>query len=290
MFNLSYIVTTRNKLPYLQNTMRELLKNKKGDEEIIVADGASTDGTKEYLEELFSAGKINAYLSEPDVSESHGFNKCMLMANGVLIKLITDDDAIYYPAVESCKKFMIEHPEIDLLGTNGGFLKQNTEDAPRIFDYSNEQKHWMQNHTPFSACGLGILLRRKSIPLVGLLDPAFRRNDAEFFLRATAGKANVAWYTGYAFVNISNQKSTSIVHSKQIESETKRLSKFYLDKNPDSFLFKKLKVLKNKVLYGKRLFTRSNVSTSDFSSLLLSSINWLEKTNGKTSHEFIWKK
>jgi len=290
MINLSYIITTRNKLPYLKSTLGELIKNKKEDEEIVVADGASTDGTKEYLESLFSQKKIDTYVSEPDASEAHGFNKCMLMANGILIKLITDDDAIYYPAVGSCKNFMLEYPEIDILGTNGGFLKQNTKEDPRIFDYSNEQKNWIKDHTPFAACGLGLMVRRRSIPLIGLLDPAFRKSDGEFLLRVTSGKANIAWYSGYAFVNISNPKSTSIVHMKQIESETERMNKFYLNQNPDPFLIKKLKALKNKILHGQHSEKKPEGAQSDLSSLILVSLGWLEKINRKSHAEFIWKK
>ena len=88
---LSYIIATRNKLPYLKTGLKKLIAAKKPDEEILVADGASTDGTKEYLEELKKEGKIDFYLSEPDYAESHALNKLFLLANGTLIKIINDD-------------------------------------------------------------------------------------------------------------------------------------------------------------------------------------------------------
>ena len=37
---LSYVITTRNKLPYLKELMKWLLENVQADEEIVVADGA----------------------------------------------------------------------------------------------------------------------------------------------------------------------------------------------------------------------------------------------------------
>ena len=61
--NLSYIIATKNKLPYLKIALEKLIANKKEGEEILVADGASTDGTKEYIEELEHAGKIDFYIS-----------------------------------------------------------------------------------------------------------------------------------------------------------------------------------------------------------------------------------
>ena len=94
------------------------------------------------------------------------------------------------------------------------------------------------------------MIRRSSLPLLGLWDPSFRRADAEFSLRVTAGKANIAWYTGYSFVNISNPQSVSLVYMKKIKDETDRLNKFYLNKNPDSFIVEKLKVLRNKIRSG----------------------------------------
>ncbi len=291
MTKLSYIVTTRNKLPYLEKVIQELIKNKKEDEEIIMADGASSDGTPEYLAELLAREEIDAYISEPDKSEAHGFNKCILMAQGELIKIISDDDIFHYPSIALCRKFMLEHPEVDLVGTNGGFEKQGSVIAPRILNYTDDYKQWLEHHTPFSFCGLGIMLRKTSIPLIGLLDTSFRRSDAEFSLRATSGPANIAWFTGYTFVNVSNPQSTSIVHMKQIKNETNRLNKFYLNKDPDSFFIEKLKALNNKLRYGK-LFSEKNkeVTVTEWTQLFSISENWLIKINQEQNHEFLWEK
>ncbi len=291
MIKLSYIITTRNKLPYLKKVLQELIKNKKGDEEIVVADGASTDGTKEYLAELFGRGEIDAYISEQDKSEAHGFNKCILMSQGELIKIITDDDVFHYPSIARCRKFMLEHPEVDFLGANGGFEKQGSVIAPRILKYTDDYKQWLEHHTPFSFCGLGIMLRKTSIPLIGLLDTSFRRSDAEYSLRITSGPANIAWLTGYSFVNMSNPQSTSITHMRQIKKETDRLNMFYLNKNPDSFLIEKLKVLRNKILYGMLFLKNHEVSHVDEPGKLSSiSVEWLEKINQEQNTEFLWKK
>ena len=98
--NLSWIITTRNKLAFLKEVLHRLLSDLHEDEEIIVVDGASTDGTVEYLTELHRQGLIHHFLSEPDHGEAEGFNKGMLLANGRLIKILTDDDAFYLPEDE----------------------------------------------------------------------------------------------------------------------------------------------------------------------------------------------
>ena len=117
---LSYIITTKNKLPYLKESMERLLQHVKNDEEIIVADGASTDGTKEFLSDLKRTGKIKYFVSEPDFGESHGLNKLLFVARGVLITVITDDDVFHYPAIEACKKFMLSETQVDMVSTEGG--------------------------------------------------------------------------------------------------------------------------------------------------------------------------
>ncbi|WP_133273804.1 glycosyltransferase family 2 protein [Hymenobacter radiodurans] len=107
-YTLSYILTTYNKLPYLKQVLERLIAARQEDEEIVVADGGSKDGTAEYLQSLYAAGQIQQFISERDKGEAHGFNKCMLMAQGEIIKLITDDDAFYYPAIREAANFMIK--------------------------------------------------------------------------------------------------------------------------------------------------------------------------------------
>ncbi len=64
--NLSYIVVTYNKLKYLKELLATVVSSKQKDEEIIVIDGGSNDGTAAYLEEMFQRGNIEQYVSEKD--------------------------------------------------------------------------------------------------------------------------------------------------------------------------------------------------------------------------------
>jgi glycosyltransferase involved in cell wall biosynthesis len=237
--NLSYVITTYNKLPYLKNVVSTLLKNIGTDEEVVVTDGGSKDGTKEYLEELFKAGKIHQFISEKDAGESNGWNKAFLLAKGTIIKVITDDDAFDYDEIKKCKEFMLSHPEIDILGTDGVFTKAvhessfiDSESYSAGFfnvnsDYSNEYNNWKNNSKPFTFCGLGWMLRRKSIPLIGLLDTSFVRADAEYTLKITSGKANVGWYTGKVWARIFNPNSNSLTQNSKIKRDTIRLNRMY---------------------------------------------------------------
>ena len=98
--NLSYVLTTYNKLSYLKVTVPQLLAACDEDDEIVVYDGGSTDGTREYFQKLFEEGKIHQFKSEKDFGEANGYNKAMLAAKGKIIKIISDDDAYYFPGIK----------------------------------------------------------------------------------------------------------------------------------------------------------------------------------------------
>lgn len=297
---LSYLIVTKNKLKYLRLGLEKLIANKKPDEEILVADAASTDGTREYLAELKAQGKIDYYISEKDFGLAHALNKLIFASKGTLFKYMTDDDAFDLEAIEACKKFMLEHIYIDLVNTEGGSLNnparlvgQNDPlQVVRALNYETPHRKWMEDHTPFLYCDLGVIVRRSSLPVVGLWDPSFPGPDIEFSLRTSAGRANIAWYTGYSYVNISNPQSVSMVFMKKTKGLTERLRKFYFDENPDSWIVEKYKVLRNKIRSG--FATSVKEKSEDFEmqwpSLVDVSEKWMKIKNEQRKPEFIFKK
>ena len=295
----SYLIVTRNKLPYLKAALGRLSGVKKPDEEIIIADGNSSDGTKEYLQAQKNSGLVDDFISEPDFGIAHALNKLMLKARGELFMLIADDDVYDFSVLNKCKAFMREHPEADLICTNGGvlyaspaFKKEASGYTMRALDYSADYLEWQKTHKPFAFAELGLMLRRSSLALTGLRDLRIQRADAEFSLRLTAGKSNIAWYTGYAYVNILNDQSTSRVFAGKMKKEMDLLNKFYLNKNPDHLIVSKFKALKNKVrgmLAPKknRLLVGADQS---WPSLVKAAENWLARINSENRGQFIYNR
>ena len=226
---LSFVLTTYNKLPYLRIVLERAIQERKEDEEIVVIDGGSSDGTAEYLQDLFTTGKIQKFVSEKDFGEGHGFNKGILMAGGRLIKLMTDDDAYDFRAIAACRKYMLENPDIDYLNTHGGWYDIRLHNEISVFTevYLGMMQEWKDKGTPFACCMLGSMINRKSLPLIGLLNPSMKRADAEYSLRITSQKIKMAWYLGVAYVRVQNQQSNSIVFLQAIQQESKRLNAFY---------------------------------------------------------------
>ncbi|WP_165963642.1 glycosyltransferase family A protein [Hymenobacter radiodurans] len=240
-YTLSYILTTYNKLPYLKQVLERLIAARQEDEEIVVADGGSKDGTAEYLQSLYAAGQIQQFISERDKGEAHGFNKCMLMAQGEIIKLITDDDAFYYPAIQESKKFMLAHPEIDVLSGNTGLIQlENLTQATIYEDVANNFRRWLDSKEVVWMIGLPFLIRRKSLAITGLFHTGVVQVDTEFTYRITSLNVNLAWSTAMLSVRIENPQSNFRVMNQRegrsaSDLEADRM-RFYYDKSiGDSF-------------------------------------------------------
>jgi GT2 family glycosyltransferase len=94
---VSIVLITYNRLPMLRECMRSLLEKTTGDEfEIIVWDNASTDGTREYLDELAAAHAYLRVVHHPENVGLNGVARSVQLARGFYI-VEMDDDVVRYP-------------------------------------------------------------------------------------------------------------------------------------------------------------------------------------------------
>ena len=260
---LSYIITTFNKLDFLKVTLPYLIEACKEDEEIVIVDGGSTDGTKNYLHGLFEQHKIHKFLSEKDFGEAHGTNNALLLAEGELVKLITDDDIYHFPAIATCREFMLNHKRIDILGFDGFEYNANQKHLAYIKgDCLESFKIWKREHTPFHFCGLSYLFRKSSLAYMGLFNTSFKIIDLEYSVRVSSIKANIAFYTGPAYVNIVTPQSNSHKFYKIFDSEKRKLIKMY--PTAKAALQTRSLKLKAKEFISKNILKRKITPLKDF--------------------------
>jgi len=210
LINLSYIIATRNRLPFLKITLQRLIEELQPGEEIVVVDGNSTDGAKEYLQRLFEDGKIHQFVSEPDRNQAHAWNKGLLMAKGNIIKKIIDDDVHDYNAIRKCCDYMLQNPEIDVCISNS--LNSNLTDPTNIITESRLPWYlnWKAGVTnTFSFGDVHLLIRKSSLSYIGMYDTQFKMIDWEYSLRISFLKAKIAYYTGYNSMSVATPGNVS---------------------------------------------------------------------------------
>ena len=286
--NLSFVLTTFNKLPYLRVTLPLLIAACRPDQEIVVVDGGSTDGTREFLQSLFDNGKIHQFVSEKDFGEAHGTNKAIFLARGELIKIITDDDVFDFNEINRCKDFMLRNPSMDVLGFDGfGFNMSLRESGFTNTKFISGFREWQKSAKPFLFCGLSLLIRKSSLSYLGLLNPLFMIVDMEYSMRISSLKSNIAFYTGLAFVNIVGPASNSVRFNQKIEQERKRVNKMY---NNRVSIKKSLNV---HFPFGKirRLISRTSSATTttldDYASVVSKSVSIMKEFNDSHKGEFL---
>jgi glycosyltransferase involved in cell wall biosynthesis len=260
-FEISYIIATFNRLPFLMITLEKLMSELLPDEEIVVVDGNSTDGSKEYLSQLFKAGKIHQFISEPDKNQAHAWNKAMLMAKGTIIKKIIDDDVYCFAAIRECKNYMLQNPDIDVMISNdlGSSLYNynNIEKSSRLSEFEK----WKSGLSPsFTFGDVHMLIRKSSLAYIGLYNTEFVMLDWEYSLRISHLKANIAYYTGYNALSVTHSQTVSSLKNNELVNEQgKRACKFYKyegDRAEISF-WSEIKIYISRLLYGRKLIDKT---------------------------------
>lgn len=109
---VSVVIPTRNRCQQLRRVLDSLFADQFPDKEIIVCDGASTDGTVALLQ---SYGPAVRWISEPDSGEYEARNKGLALSRGEVIKYISDDDVLVPGAFAAALEHLAAHPEVDIL-------------------------------------------------------------------------------------------------------------------------------------------------------------------------------
>ena len=116
MMEFSVVITTHNRLSLLQRAIDSVLKQTL-ECELIVVDDCSSDGTREYVENLFAKLRENhhsrlVYLrNQTNMGHAAAVNAGVLKAKGNWIKFLDDDDYLAPNCLEEMAKATSLHPQ-----------------------------------------------------------------------------------------------------------------------------------------------------------------------------------
>ena len=96
-FDLTVVTVCKNAisvLPRCVDSIQPLLAFTDLNVEYLVVDGASVDGSLEYIQKSYEEGKITRFVSEADNGLYYAMNKAIFMASGLVTVFINADDTI----------------------------------------------------------------------------------------------------------------------------------------------------------------------------------------------------
>ena len=222
-FSLTYAITTYNRLSFLQQGLPRLLSARRLDEEIVVVDGGSTDGTVEYLSRLQANRTIDSFVTEPDQGQGHGINKALLRARGDLIKPINDDDLYDFENIGHARAYMQSAPHVDALFSKAQIVVWKPNPHLICHGCVDDDAFPMRTH-PFVFGDIGLMLRRDSLALLGLFSPQIAWIDYEYSMRITSTKAIVAYMDSTTGMRLTNDSSKSARLCHQLEEERQKIN------------------------------------------------------------------
>ena len=121
---ISIITICLNSAQTIRETIESVITQLASDDEYIIIDGGSTDGTLEIISEYSSS--IYKIISEPDSGIADAFNKGISLTNGGLIGIINSDDQLVSGTLSALRAIPDElNSEIAFYGQT--FFKHNNE-------------------------------------------------------------------------------------------------------------------------------------------------------------------
>jgi glycosyltransferase involved in cell wall biosynthesis len=178
---LSIIVATRNAARTFERCLRSIMRQDFPDWELLVADGASTDGTVELIRTYQT--QITWWQSEKDNGIYDAWNQALSNARGEYVAFLGADDAWHNPSTLSLIFERVGTREYDLVTGRGVLVNSGGYRYHQFGNAWNYQKVTRR----MTICHPGSLHRRNLFQRFGKFDPSYRIcADYEFLLRLPA--------------------------------------------------------------------------------------------------------
>lgn len=124
-----------NGLPYLAKALESLREQDLSDMEIIVCDNASTDGSRELVEEAAARDERIRYVRNPEnIGGTRNFNRVFHLARGTYFKWASSDDFVSPDAISRCVDLLerdpttiLAYPETCLVDAEGDPIEMYDE-------------------------------------------------------------------------------------------------------------------------------------------------------------------
>jgi glycosyltransferase involved in cell wall biosynthesis len=178
---VSIIIPNYNCARFLEQTLQSVLSQTGPELEVIVVDGASTDGSVDIIRR--HASRLAYWVSEKDRGQTDAINKGLLRSTGDIVNWINSDDLLVPGALERICRGFAERPEADFVYGDLQIINEAGEllqTRPEI-SFSG----FVQRYGGNVCAQPSTFFKRGSAERLGWLNPALHWSmDYEFYLRA----------------------------------------------------------------------------------------------------------
>lgn len=186
---ISIVMPTRNHARFIRAAIDSVLEQNYQNVELIVMDGASTDGTVEILK---SYGNKIQWISAPDGGQTDAINKGMVKAKGEILAYLNSDDVLLQNALEKTVTFFQSYPECDLVYGNADYIDINSN---VIGSYATAEFSFERLMQDCCICQPAAFWRRRIAERVGPFNSELQTAmDYEYWLRI-ANSGGIIYHT-----------------------------------------------------------------------------------------------
>lgn len=234
--NVSIVIVSHNNRVLLEQTLRSLA-NLKVSVEIVVVDNASSDGTRQMLNQRFSG--ITTLFNDDNVGFAAANNQGIKAVHGDYILLLNPDTEILEDKIAELIRFMEAHPKAAVVGCRllfpDGTFQSSAGKFPTVreafFDaiflrslFTAESSSAKEQQQVDWVMGAFFLVRQEAFTTLGLLDEQFftYSEEMDFCYRARQQGLEV-WYVPamevihhWQGVSAFNRRSTSWVFGSRL--------------------------------------------------------------------------
>jgi len=106
---VSLVLAVKNGLPHLKSTIEAVRRQKYSNYELVVQDGGSTDGSRQYLSSLTDIAHLKL-AAAPDTGLGQAYNRALARCSGDLVCFLACDEYLEDDALETAVDCFRHHP------------------------------------------------------------------------------------------------------------------------------------------------------------------------------------
>jgi glycosyltransferase involved in cell wall biosynthesis len=227
---ISVITAVYNNCSTISDSLDSTLSQSHPDVELVVIDGASTDGTIELMQQRY-AGRLSVLISEPDKGIYDALNKGIRYATGDVIGFMHSDDVFFDHEVLARIAAAFADPEVQAV--YGDLLYVCQDDLSKVvrfwrageFSRRRISWGWMPPHPT-------LFMRRTVYERIGDFDTRYRiAADYDYILRAFSNKKLSPVYIPEVLVKMrlggsSNRSLSNIIRKSREDYSALRSNGF----------------------------------------------------------------